>query len=295
MNFNDRFLRGVLVGLGVGGVAGYLLAGHLHRNRLDAELSQMREHYRAKSEDLERRGVQHAFCVVPTGRDDLPAASFGFRRVGGFDDDPDRLLARFAAEGGDVKGPILDSFQPADAYAGDARDVDPELGLDDDDYEPDAARSLGVDGSGNPVEDEFADLDAEADGSEDDGDNSGGHEGSAGGDAPDPRGPGPYLITEREFSEEQEFYQKLTVIYYRGDNVLIDSAQAVIPDIRANIGAGTTDQFGKDAENPHVLYVRNDKIQVDFEICLDYGSYVQEVLHYGTANPKPPRLFVDGG
>lgn len=170
--------------------------------------------------------------------------------------------------------------------------IDPLAGLDEDDYEPGAPTSLGVDGRGNPVEDEFQDS---SDGTDDDSDDMGsspdedGPSSPDGGD-PDPRGPEPYIITEDEFFGECETHQKLTITYYRGDRTLCDDQGVPVPDVRGTIGLGTTDKFGKtEEEGRNVIYVRNPKLEADFEVCLDYGSYIGVVLHYGTASPKPPR------
>ena len=123
-------------------------------------------------------------------------------------------------------------------------------------------------------------LHDQADGSEDDSSDDGGH---ATGRLD------PYLISEKQFSEECPSYQKLVVMYYRGDDVLTDDSEAPISDIRGTVGLGTLGKFGQDPDNPNVIFVRNDRIEVDFEICLDYGSYIEVVLKYGTPNPKPPR------
>jgi hypothetical protein len=90
----------------------------------------------------------------------------------------------------------------------------------------------------------------------------------------------PYVITLAEFSEENETYSKITLTYFSSDNTLCDERDAPIRDTSI-VGVGFEDLFGQDSDDPDVLYVRNDKLQVDFEIARRNESYTQTVLGYG--------------
>lgn len=90
----------------------------------------------------------------------------------------------------------------------------------------------------------------------------------------------PYVITLAEFSEENETYSKITLTYFTTDDTLCDERDAPIRDTTI-IGVGFEDLFGQDSDDPDVLYVRNDKLQVDFEIARRNESYTQTVLGYG--------------
>jgi hypothetical protein len=290
MNINDRFLRGCLLGLAGGGLAGYLLASYLNRSRYEAELARVRDQYRAKEARARRDAVFSAFDVVPTHRFSVSGDPSRGASDGGDHGREDPHVAGDQSfelrELRDTDTSLDDYQSPLDVeYAPDADD--PLFGLSDSDYEPGAATSLGVDGNGNPVDEEFPD---EADGSEDDSDDQDRSSTPEDRRKLDSRGPGPFIITESEFSEECLDYQKLTIMYYRASDTLADDKQEPIPGIRETIGLGTTDQFGKDPDNPNILYVRNNKLEIDFEVCLDYGSYTERVLGYGTASPKPPRV-----
>jgi hypothetical protein len=277
MNVNDRFVRGILCGAGGGGVAGFVLAVYLCRRRHEAELEEVREHYRAKAEDLGREHDRPAFQVLPTHRT-APLKDYGsgpkhveIVRI------PEELSLNDARSAKGLEPVSLD---------GPDGDIDPLAGLDDGDYEPGAATSLGFDGDGSSGEDELL---HEADGSEHEQDDEDGPSG------PDPRGPGPYIITHDEFFGHRKHYQKLTIMYYRASDDLCDDQEVPIPDVRGTIGLGTTDKFGQNQDEPNILYVRNDRMETDFEVCLDYGSYTERVLGYGTASPKPPRLIYGEG
>ena len=281
MNERDRYiLYGALCGTAVGGLSGYLLARHIHRARADAEIADVREHFRTRTEDLERRAddaeIEQSSAMAAEYRrgilgedgtdpsDFLPAIAFEFRGDG---DNSDRAAIAKEPDG-----------------VSDDPDIDPTLGLEPEDYVDGSPESLGVDGNGHGIEDIHG---ADADESEDDDDDQ---VGSSDPDAPDPRGlGGPYIITEEEFSETKLNFQKLSIKYYTGgkDKVLCDDKDAEIPNITWTVGANTLDQFGIDQNGPHILYVRNEKIEVDFEICLDYNSYTEKVLGYIPPRPKP--------
>jgi hypothetical protein len=95
----------------------------------------------------------------------------------------------------------------------------------------------------------------------------------------------PYVISQAEFFEESpEGYSQVTVTYYAGDHVLIDEKEDQIRGIDKTVGKLNDKVFGGISEDPNVRYVRNDKLQVDFEILLDKREYTDAILNYGTLN-----------
>lgn len=98
----------------------------------------------------------------------------------------------------------------------------------------------------------------------------------------------PYIITYEQMFEgdPDETYRKITVTYYAGDKVLVDDHDVPIQDVMATAGSDFAEQFGKDSRDPHIVYVRNEQLQVDFEIVHHEGSYVDEILNYGRPGPR---------
>lgn len=90
-----------------------------------------------------------------------------------------------------------------------------------------------------------------------------------------------YVISLEEFQEEQETYEKTTLTWYQKDGVLIDEDDTPIRDVNRTVGMYFKDHFGYKSEDPHIVYVRNNRLQHDFEIVLKEGAYVDEVLNYG--------------
>ena len=95
----------------------------------------------------------------------------------------------------------------------------------------------------------------------------------------------PYIITWEQFSEENEHYEKVNLDYYAYDDTLSDTNDAPIPDVIGLIGRDALDNFGNGSHEENVVYVRNDKLALDFEIVRKDTSYSAYVL--GNIEEKP--------
>lgn len=95
--------------------------------------------------------------------------------------------------------------------------------------------------------------------------------------------PGPFEISEAQFGElADQGFQTISVTFYAGDKVLCDDKDGPIPDIEGNVGVLSPKAFdGKASGDPNIRYVRNRRLEVDFEILLKPGSFAGEVLGYG--------------
>lgn len=79
----------------------------------------------------------------------------------------------------------------------------------------------------------------------------------------------PYLITEEEFLNDKNDYDKISLTYYMFDDTLADESDEMI-DIEENI---STDIYNQIAGSDEDLYVRNNTLQTDFEIMRVEGSF----------------------
>lgn len=79
----------------------------------------------------------------------------------------------------------------------------------------------------------------------------------------------PYLITEEEFLNDKNEYDKISLTYYSFDDVLADECDEMI-DIEENISSDIYNQIASSDED---LYVRNNVLQTDFEIMKVDGSF----------------------
>ena len=97
----------------------------------------------------------------------------------------------------------------------------------------------------------------------------------------------PYCISLEEFGEQIEpGWQQLTIMYYAGDRVLADDKEQPIRDVRGTTGPITKGGFGGVSQDDNIRYVRNERLEVDFEICYDPRSYADAVLNYGNPNRR---------
>jgi hypothetical protein len=90
----------------------------------------------------------------------------------------------------------------------------------------------------------------------------------------------PYVITIDQFADENDHYDKSTIYYYEDDDVLADENEEVIIDVFKVIGDDALGSFGEGSRDPEIVYVRNDKLQIDYEVIRLSKSYRQTVLGY---------------
>lgn len=88
----------------------------------------------------------------------------------------------------------------------------------------------------------------------------------------------PYVISVKEFMDDKEDYDKVTVTYFEGDDTLCDEREQIIPDIEGTVGSDSLTKFGQLSDDKNIVYVRNDIIQTDFEVALDKRDYSDVVL-----------------
>jgi len=95
----------------------------------------------------------------------------------------------------------------------------------------------------------------------------------------------PYVIHQDEYAQSETGYSKVAFTYYAGDDVLVGEDERPIP--HADIIVGQTNlKFGLGTDDPDVVFVRNETMEMEMEICRTHLSYEQEVL--GLENDNPP-------
>ncbi len=93
----------------------------------------------------------------------------------------------------------------------------------------------------------------------------------------------PYLISKKEFIENEIEHDQLTLVYYEDDDLLIDPSDSVVEDVDTLIGLAHLANFGDFkvlGDDNNIIYVRNETQRVDFEVIRSKGSYAKEVLGY---------------
>lgn len=92
----------------------------------------------------------------------------------------------------------------------------------------------------------------------------------------------PFIITRTDFHEagEETGNQKVGITYYMGDGILADDKDVPIRDSAAIVGTDFLAGFGS-ADDPDIVYVRNNRVRIDFEIVRSLDGYAEHVLNYG--------------
>lgn len=94
----------------------------------------------------------------------------------------------------------------------------------------------------------------------------------------------PYVIHEDE--QHERGYNEATFTYYEGDDVLADAADKIL-DNRDEIVGDCIEKFGHGSSDPNVVYLRNEQLEVEIELCRSTGSYAEEV--HGFKHSDEPR------
>lgn len=79
----------------------------------------------------------------------------------------------------------------------------------------------------------------------------------------------PYPIKPEETWEQD--YPTITLTFYEKDNVLADEKDKIIKNIDELVGADFASHFGEYEDD--CVYIRNDELEVYYEILKDNGSY----------------------
>lgn len=93
-----------------------------------------------------------------------------------------------------------------------------------------------------------------------------------------------FLIISPEFFRESE-YESITLTYY-ADKVLADEDYIVINNPNEVIGDEALNAFGRYEDD--CVYVRDNKLRVDYEIILDTRKYSEVVLNKPENQPNYP-------
>lgn len=96
----------------------------------------------------------------------------------------------------------------------------------------------------------------------------------------------PYILHQNEFTEkEAEGFSQVTYTYYIGDEVLTDEGEDIVENPDVVVGTFNLDRFGHGADDFDVLYVRNQRLSMEFEICRVHESY-QEAMERSVGNEQ---------
>jgi hypothetical protein len=93
----------------------------------------------------------------------------------------------------------------------------------------------------------------------------------------------PFVISRfvYAYDEEGSSYEKITLTYYPRDRVLLDDEEDPIEDVGNTVGWRNLSQFGHESEDPNVVFVRNRRLETDFEVIKEDDAQLPLHVKYG--------------
>jgi hypothetical protein len=88
----------------------------------------------------------------------------------------------------------------------------------------------------------------------------------------------PYVIHYDERTEFED-YEEMTLTLYEKDNVLCNEQDEIIADEELDklVGEDNLDRFGHGSNDPNVVYIRNDSLELVLEVVRSPHAYAEEV------------------
>lgn len=93
----------------------------------------------------------------------------------------------------------------------------------------------------------------------------------------------PFVISRfvYAYDEEGTSYEKITLTYFPHDRVLLDDEEDPIEDVGNTVGWRNLSQFGNESEDPNVVFVRNRRLETDFEVIKEDDAQLPLHVKYG--------------
>lgn len=90
----------------------------------------------------------------------------------------------------------------------------------------------------------------------------------------------PYVISEEEFLQGEPDYSQNKMTWFEEDGQLVDDEDTMIPESDPIVGDSNLLRFGHGSKDNNVVYIRNERLEIDIEVVRDMGSYVKSVLGF---------------
>lgn len=99
----------------------------------------------------------------------------------------------------------------------------------------------------------------------------------------------PYVINHDEFMQAEPEYDQTSLTYYAGDEVLSDERDTPIEIIEETVGTANLEKFGHGSGDANTVFIRNDRLKMDFEIVKSTGKFAHEVLGFQHSDERHER------
>ena len=104
----------------------------------------------------------------------------------------------------------------------------------------------------------------------------------------------PYVISFEEFEEGRVGFDNGDFTFFAKDATLVDSRQEPIDDTENAVGDENLAKFGYGSKDRNVVYIRNERLEMDFTVIRSDGAYTEEVLglrHFEDGDRQGLRKF----
>lgn len=100
----------------------------------------------------------------------------------------------------------------------------------------------------------------------------------------------PYVI-HRDEKDEEGVYEVVTWTYYEADDVVCNERDEVIgePERNSIVGDSNIERFGHGSDDPNIVFIRNDRLEMVIELCRSPQSYAEEVHGFQHSDETYPR------
>jgi len=96
------------------------------------------------------------------------------------------------------------------------------------------------------------------------------------------------IISLHEWTENTHF-DKETITYYEDDTTYCDVGDEIISDPNGMFGPNAHLHFGEGSEDPDIVYIRNEKVDTDYEISRVHNAFSVVVLGMPPGEKKLPK------
>ena len=83
----------------------------------------------------------------------------------------------------------------------------------------------------------------------------------------------PYIISVGEWGDNDDHYERVVYTYYNEDDTLADEGDEIVDRVDYLVGDDNLTKFGHLSGDDDTVFVRNEKLRMDFEIVRANGSY----------------------
>ncbi len=97
----------------------------------------------------------------------------------------------------------------------------------------------------------------------------------------------PFIISQEEFFENEPEHAQSTLTYFEGDDVLTDEQDQPINETNMTVWDDNLLNFGHGSRDNNIVYIRNMKLGLDFEVLRSKGHYTKEVLGFIQHENRP--------